>query len=320
MIVLIYQIICYEPIVENFNLDYNLIKETILNNYKNSITFNGKPSLVQFKNEISNILNDFEIERIDFFLKYIEEGKQYLLEITFVINDIVKKFIEIEIFIIKNKINIQEINIKNNDEILNQGYDSNYEYNFEFPEDSFQWTENPVFQNIVAPGKYLSNSRLSGSNLKEIKNLLSNELKNDINSALIMANSTLENRENYYDKGHCFESKTIGISNKNECEQNFGIWDKPCTKNEDCKFYKPITDGKGGRGGCTAGYCEFPIGVERIGFTKERKREQDRVIKLRLGSNYSVSDQIQFDYPKCYCDDPSEISQSCCSNRDYVFR
>ena len=92
MIVLIYQIICYEPIVENFNLDYNLIKETILNNYKNSITFNGKPSLVQFKNEISNILNDFEIERIDFFLKYIEEGKQYLLEITFVINDIVKKY------------------------------------------------------------------------------------------------------------------------------------------------------------------------------------------------------------------------------------
>ena len=63
------------------------------------------------------------------------------------------------------------------------------------------------------------------------------------------------------------------INNKLECESPYDylgnpkhsltVWDTPCIKNEDCGYYNANN-----RGGCIKGQCEFPIGVEQLGFRK----------------------------------------------------
>lgn len=63
----------------------------------------------------------------------------------------------------------------------------------------------------------------------------------------------------------------------NSIKKTYNFWDKICTLNEDCPFYNKITN----KGGCKIididkdpnitnlrGYCEFPVGIKKIGFTK----------------------------------------------------
>jgi hypothetical protein len=47
------------------------------------------------------------------------------------------------------------------------------------------------------------------------------------------------------------------------------LWDKRCVADEDCPYYKANTNYPNNRGGCiNGGFCEFPVGVKRLGFTK----------------------------------------------------
>jgi len=46
------------------------------------------------------------------------------------------------------------------------------------------------------------------------------------------------------------------------------VWDKPCVENTECPFYQANKSYPNYRGGCNDGFCEMPIGVTRIGFTK----------------------------------------------------
>jgi hypothetical protein len=303
---------------ESFNIiNYQDIKYNIIQNY-NPINYVDKNSFNQFKTYISGILNQFGIEKKKYFLKVIENNRYYL-EIIIIFDDLLKKLIEVELLIKNNKIHIQNINFKNNNEILLDGFDMSYDNNFLMPRD-FSWKENPVYQNIVFPNKINLNQRLTADNLEQLSIIIQNKNQKDILEAIKMADSTLKNRKSFYEQGFCFGTKIIGIDNKRDCELNFGTWDQACTKNEDCKFYKPEENARGGRGGCIEpGYCEFPKGVEKIGYTKEKKREQERINKLKLGSNYQFSNQIEFDIPSCYCDDPTNISPDCCYNKDYVF-
>ena len=87
----------------------------------------------------------------------------------------------------------------------------------------------------------------------------------------------------------------------NNLKKNYNFWDKICTKNEDCPFYNKYTN----KGGCNTinerGYCEFPVGIKKIGFTK-----------------YSNEGKFA---PFCYdCKDPEDLD--CCNKQsrpDYVY-
>ena len=69
------------------------------------------------------------------------------------------------------------------------------------------------------------------------------------------------------------------IKGKFECDSYYNIdgtpktyyslWDKRCVADEDCPYYKANTNYPNNRGGCiNGGFCEFPVGVKRLGFTK----------------------------------------------------
>ena len=81
--------------------------------------------------------------------------------------------------------------------------------------------------------------------------------------------------------------------------------DKKCATNEECPYYKANSKYPNERGGCLNGFCEFPVGVKRIGFTKYRDDSVNRAL--------------------CYgCEDTSDYD--CCANvedqngnNDFVF-
>ena len=58
------------------------------------------------------------------------------------------------------------------------------------------------------------------------------------------------------------------VKNRFICPGN--SWDRPCEQSEECPFYVGGGGGGGGGGGCKDGYCEMPLGVERVGFRKHK--------------------------------------------------
>lgn len=75
---------------------------------------------------------------------------------------------------------------------------------------------------------------------------------------------------------HCYGDKTN--MNKQLCNMKYDpfgnlketetIWDKPCHKDEDCPFYGKNKHYQTDRGKCVDQYCQLPIGVKRLSYTK----------------------------------------------------
>jgi competence protein ComGC len=101
------------------------------------------------------------------------------------------------------------------------------------------------------------------------------------------------------------------IHNMYECNSEYNIngtkktyyslWDKQCSSNDECPFYKANTKYINERGGCKNGLCEFPLGIKRLGFMQY--------------------DNKGINAPFCYeCSNTRDLD--CCNkikNPDYVF-
>ena len=107
-----------------------------------------------------------------------------------------------------------------------------------------------------------------------------------------------EGKDNY-DDGVCLGKYA---NNKYICKSKYdnlgrfvgaGIWDKKCTSNEDCPFYKKNKNYENDRGGCIDGFCELPLNMELVGFKNYEKNKN----------------------PYCHnCKDPSEYE--CCEDQN----
>ncbi len=65
----------------------------------------------------------------------------------------------------------------------------------------------------------------------------------------------------------CSEDATVPT--RPLCAQRGGVWDHPCERDDECPFFRAEESGGSAatyRGGCAAGYCEMPVGVQRVGF------------------------------------------------------
>jgi len=100
------------------------------------------------------------------------------------------------------------------------------------------------------------------------------------------------------------------IKNKFECDSYYKIdgtpktyyslWDKKCVSNNECPYYKSNSNYVNDRGGCiNNGYCEFPVGVKRLGFTKYTDTNLNK--------------------PLCYNCDNVEEKSDVLKKPDYVF-
>ena len=276
LIIIIFFIFFFFQQKEHFNqkneikkkYDYINWKELIFNckNNLDTIYFFDKNSITLFKNYIKENLKHKYITKQSFFLKTIETNSEYTLEVFNYNNNILLKIIIIDFKIKNNIFIIININIKNNTDLLFDGYDKDYQNYFVHPED-FSWQENPYYQNVIIPDNNNYNES-SNYNLK-MKAWNISKIYND-------------NRKNYFNLGRCFKSNISDITNEESCKKNFGIWDTPCKTNFDCPYYVDSFNRlKIGRGACLSGYCEFPKGVERVGYKKKLKKEMNRINKLK---------------------------------------
>lgn len=111
--------------------------------------------------------------------------------------------------------------------------------------------------------------------------------------------------------GTCVTNPTI--KGREQCESPYDafgapkaagpdVWDAPCRKNVECPFFQKNERYPNYRGGCIAGYCEMPLGLQRVGFRKYYQGETS--------------------YPLCHgC--PAERQRACCASQgadpDYAF-
>lgn len=63
------------------------------------------------------------------------------------------------------------------------------------------------------------------------------------------------------DKGSCVTTPEVTI--RNLCK---GVWDSPCTSDDQCPFFQSNTHYQNYRGGCLDGWCETPVGVTRVSY------------------------------------------------------
>jgi hypothetical protein len=69
----------------------------------------------------------------------------------------------------------------------------------------------------------------------------------------------------YMEKHECIGKPTA--STEEQCGEK-NIWDKRCEYHDECPFFQSNKTYKNYFGGCQDGYCQMPIGVKRVGYTK----------------------------------------------------
>ncbi len=93
----------------------------------------------------------------------------------------------------------------------------------------------------------------------------------------------LEQRNHELNDGHrCFKPNGESFpdaQNSNSCLSmdpmvpKTGVWDKECQKDEDCPFFQANKNYPNTFGGCKNGFCELPVGMNRIGFKHYDKQK-----------------------------------------------
>lgn len=65
----------------------------------------------------------------------------------------------------------------------------------------------------------------------------------------------------------CFGTKKLHRT-KEECEKNFGKWDRPCKNDYECPFFQKNKNYPNERGRCKGGICDMPLNIQIVGYTK----------------------------------------------------
>lgn len=91
---------------------------------------------------------------------------------------------------------------------------------------------------------------------------------------------------------------TTNDYNKIDCERNGGVFDRPCTFDEECPFFKSNMNYKNNRGRCVNGLCEFPIGIVRLSPRIYDKKSQPLCHYCKKGYKCCKDQAIRLSYPK----------------------
>jgi hypothetical protein len=97
------------------------------------------------------------------------------------------------------------------------------------------------------------------------------------------------------------------IVNKFECDSYYNIdgtpkkyyslWDKKCSTDIECPYYKSNKNYPNNRGGCiNNGFCEFPVGVKRLGFNKYIDTGLNKPLCYNCENDENAGNNKQIDY------------------------
>lgn len=97
------------------------------------------------------------------------------------------------------------------------------------------------------------------------------------------------------------------IVNKFECDSYYNIdgtpkkyyslWDKKCSTDIECPYYKSNKNYPNNRGGCiNNGFCEFPVGVKRLGFNKYIDTGLNKPLCYNCENDENAGNNKQVDY------------------------
>lgn len=95
----------------------------------------------------------------------------------------------------------------------------------------------------------------------------------------------------YYDR----EKKCVSYYDKygKPKKEGRGYWDKQCTKNEECPFWRANKNYTNTRGGCVDGWCEMPVNIKQVSYKQ-----------------YTIDTK-----PYCYNCDEKDDMYECCENQ-----
>lgn len=243
----------------------NIVDFAIIGINNNNNIF--EKSLYNFKIFI-NIFNNIDIKRLNLFIpiniKNINIKKHFNNNNKYILNT---KNNYIDIPILENKyLNKQDNNNNKNNYIYNKSYNYNKIDVYENFNNKCILDQN--YNNIF--NKYfLNKSNYNYNKIKNYKDISLYQYSPYYEFFITRLNIDPEIKNNKY---HCYGN--LNIKNKYLCNQKidplgnikkkFNVWDKPCEFNEECPFYNKITN----EGKCNNKYCEFPIGVKRLSYTK----------------------------------------------------
>ena len=122
------------------------------------------------------------------------------------------------------------------------------------------------------------------------------------------------------DRGHCFFKRNV--NNKIFCESvdenGTGVWDKSCTYDEDCPYFKRNRNYPNSRGGCIDGYCEMPINLKRFGYKQINDAKVDDIICYNCKRDKNTS-CIGLNCNKCCEDQKDKTKYPNLDGPDYAF-
>lgn len=93
---------------------------------------------------------------------------------------------------------------------------------------------------------------------------LNEEKRKELLNEIEIKKQRVKNWKNTY---KCFGAKKWHKT-KEECEKNFGKWDRPCQNDYECPFYQKNKNYPNERGRCKGGICDMPLNIQIVGYTK----------------------------------------------------
>lgn len=135
---------------------------------------------------------------------------------------------------------------------------------------------------FIINNNYIDNIPIIKNQIINLTNQNRNEENGTYNVYDINTNTILIKNDINIPKDDNFDPRYVctdtNYSIKGLCESDFNelgelkkyktYWDRPCETNTECPFYQKNKNYKNYRGGCIDGYCELPIGINRLSYRK----------------------------------------------------
>jgi len=105
---------------------------------------------------------------------------------------------------------------------------------------------------------------------KNMKVILVNQERPHENGEYTAVNETILLRSKaYHEQESAF--RCYADAKKTTQQECGSTWDRPCVRNEECPFFQANKNYPNYRGGCNDGFCEFPMGIERVSYRQHNK-------------------------------------------------